>query len=212
MEAREGPEFDSDAARRNRRGQQSWTTAQCAARRPQRRSRCFARAEEADDLDAERCRLGRCEHHHRRERRAADSAETQSRKRARDCRISTEQNRPMIRILNLNSATEKQLLRARQFRDIEAERVAARIIAGVRNRGDASLFAWTKKLDRSSLNSKTIYIPCRGAALRLSLPGRNEFTSPRFLDAVEHAAKNVRAVAEKHLPRTWSLTVEPGVK
>ena len=118
----------------------------------------------------------------------------------------------MIRILNLNSATEKQLLRARQFRDIEAERVAARIIAGVRNRGDASLFAWTKKLDRLSLNSKTIYIPCRVAALRPSLPGRNEFTSPRFLDAVKHAAKNVRAVAEKQLPRTWSLTVEPGVK
>src|SRR5580704_16702151 len=103
VEAREGAEFNSDAARRNRRGQQSWTTAQCAARRPRRRSRCFARAEEADDLDAERYRLGRCEYHHRRKRRAADSAETQGRKRARDRPISTEQNRPMIRILKLNS-------------------------------------------------------------------------------------------------------------
>jgi histidinol dehydrogenase len=118
----------------------------------------------------------------------------------------------MIRILKLDASTEKQLLRARQFRDIEAECVATKIIADVRKRGDAALFAWTKKLDRLSLNSKTIYIPCRGAALRPSLPGRNEFTSPRFLDAVKHAAKNVRAVAEKQLPRTWSLTVEPGVK
>jgi histidinol dehydrogenase len=117
----------------------------------------------------------------------------------------------MIRILKLSPATEKQLLRARQFRDIEAERVAARIIADVRKRGDAALFAWTKKLDRLNLTSKTIHIPCRGAALRPSLPSRNEFTSPRFLDAVKHAAKNVRAVAEKQLPRAWSLSVEPGV-
>ncbi len=34
---------------------------------------------------------------------------------------------------------------------------------------------------------------------------------PTFLDAVKHAAKNVRAVAEKQLPRPWSLAVEPGV-
>src|SRR5580698_3808193 len=212
MEAREGPEFDFDAARRDRRRQQSRVTAQCSARRPQPRSRCVARAEETYDFDAERCRLGRCEHHHRRERRPADSAETQSRKGASDRRIPLEQNRPMIRILKLDATTEKQLLRARQFRDIEAERVATKIIADVRKRGDAALFAWTKKLDRLSLNSKTTYIPCRVAALRPSLPGRNEFTSPRFLDAVKHAAKNVRAVAEKQLPRTWSLTVEPGVK
>ncbi len=118
----------------------------------------------------------------------------------------------MIRILKLNAATEKQLLRARQFRDTEAERVAAKIIADVRKRGDTALFAWTKKLDRQNLNSKNVYIPCRGAALlRPSLPRRNESTSTRFLEAVKHAAKNVRAVAEKQLPRPWSLTVEPGV-
>src|SRR5580704_1518430 len=108
----------------------------------------------------------------------------------------------MIRILKLNAATEKQLLRARQFRDTEAERVTATIIADVRKRGDAALFAWTKKLDRQNLNSKNVYIPCRGAALlRPSLPTRNESNSTRFLEAVKHAAKNVRTVAEKQLPR-----------
>ena len=60
----------------------------------------------------------------------------------------------MTRILQLTAATEKQLLRARQFRDTDAERVAAKIIADVRKRGDAALFAWTKKLDRLNLNSK----------------------------------------------------------
>ena len=122
----------------------------------------------------------------------------------------------MIRILELTAATEKQLLRARQFRDTEAERVAAKIIVDIRKRGDTALFAWTKKLDGLDLTAKSIYLPCRGAALlRPSLPGRNESTSarvsPAFLRAVKHAAKNVRAVAEKQLPRPWSLAVEPGV-
>src|ERR1700744_6151841 len=122
----------------------------------------------------------------------------------------------MIRILKLNAATEKQLLHARQFRDIEAERVAAKIIADVRKRGDTALFAWTKKLDRLNLTTKTVHLPCRGAALlRPSLPGRNESTnnlgSPDFLRAIKHAAKNIRAVAEKQLPNPWSLSVEPGI-
>jgi histidinol dehydrogenase len=122
----------------------------------------------------------------------------------------------MIRILKLDAATEKQLLRARQFRDVVAERVAAKIIADIRKRGDAALFAWTKKLDRKHLNSKSVCISCRGAALlRPSLPGRKKSTSapisPTFLRAIKHAAGNVRAVAEKQLPRPWTLEVEPGV-
>jgi histidinol dehydrogenase len=122
----------------------------------------------------------------------------------------------MTRILKLTAATEKRLLRARHFRDIEAERVAAKIIADVRKHSDSALFAWTKKLDRLNLNSKNVYLPCRGTALlRPSLSRRSESTStrvsPDFLRAVKHAAKNVRAVAEKQLPRPWSLTVEPGV-
>jgi histidinol dehydrogenase len=122
----------------------------------------------------------------------------------------------MIRILKLDASTEERLLRARQFRDIEAERVAAKIIADVRKRGNAALFAWTKKLDRQNLTSKTVHVSCRCAALlRPSLPGRNDSSSHSvssdFLRAVKHAARNVRAVAEKQLPRPWSLTVESGV-
>jgi histidinol dehydrogenase len=122
----------------------------------------------------------------------------------------------MTRILQLNTATEKQLLRARQFRDLEAERVAGKIIADVRRRGDAALFAWTSKLDRLNLSTRTVWIPCTGAApLRPNLPGRQESisasVSPSFLRAIHHAAKNIRAVAEKQLPRPWSLTVEPGI-
>jgi histidinol dehydrogenase len=133
----------------------------------------------------------------------------------------------MTRILKLNAATEKQLLGARQFRDTEAERISARIIGDVRKRGDTALFAWTGKLDRLALNSKNVWVPCTRPAARsteahsvrlgverrdgVGSPERKVSTSAEFLRAVKHAAKNVRAVAEKQLPRPWSLTVEPGV-
>jgi histidinol dehydrogenase len=122
----------------------------------------------------------------------------------------------MTRILQLHASTESQLLRARQTRDIEAERVAAKIIADVRKRGDAALFAWTKKLDRQNRNSRTLYLRCTGAAPeRPNLPRRSDSTSPRvspaFLRAIDHAAKNIRTVAEKQLPLPWSLRVDEGI-
>ncbi len=126
---------------------------------------------------------------------------------------------PPMRILKLTPATEKQFLGARQSRDTEAERIAAKIIAEVRRDGDAALFAYAKKLDRLDLNSKNVWLPCTGAALlypearrvRPTLSGRKGSTASVFLRAVQHAAKNVRAISEKQLPRAWSLDVEPGV-
>jgi len=110
-----------------------------------------------------------------------------------------------MRVLKLTSAVEKQLLRARQQRDVQGERVAARIVADVRRRGDSALFAWTKKLDGTNLADEGVWISRKeinGAAARV---GRD------FLRAVGHAAKNVRQVAEKQLPRPWTMEVEPGV-
>ena len=100
----------------------------------------------------------------------------------------------MIRILKLDGATEKQLLRARQFRDTDAERVAATIVSDVCKRGDAALFAWTKKLDRLNLSSANVWQSSTGGTTpRHNLPGRYESTSVEFLRAIKHAAKNVRA-------------------
>jgi histidinol dehydrogenase len=121
-----------------------------------------------------------------------------------------------MRILKLIPSTEKRLLRARQLRDLEAERVAAKIIADVRNHGDSALFAHTKKFHAIDLRHAGVWLSCRGAApLRPNLPGRlkstSDWVSPAFLRAIKHATKNIRAIAEKQLPRPWSLTVEPGV-
>jgi len=92
----------------------------------------------------------------------------------------------MTRILQLNARSEQQLLRARQFRDTEAERVAAKIIADVRRRGEAALIAWTKKLDRLSLTSENVWLSSTGATLlRPSLPGRKNYLGLFFLQVVE---------------------------
>jgi histidinol dehydrogenase len=110
-----------------------------------------------------------------------------------------------MRILKLTSAVEKQLLRARHNHDVEAERVAVRIVGDVRRRGDLALFAWTKKLDGIDLRSEGVWIS------RREIDSASADVNADFLRAVKHAAHNVRRVAEKQLPRRWTLEVERGV-
>jgi histidinol dehydrogenase len=110
-----------------------------------------------------------------------------------------------MRILKLTAAVEKRLLQARQNRDIEAERVAARIVGDVRRRGNSALFAWTKKLDRVDLREKDVWITRGEIAEAAAGVGAD------FLQAVKHAVRNVKCVAEKQLPRPWTIEVEPGV-
>lgn len=110
-----------------------------------------------------------------------------------------------MKIVKLTSGVERRLLRARRERDLLAERVASRIVADVRRRGDVALREWTKKFDgvdvRSGLWVSQREIERAGNAASQELRG-----------AVEHAARNIRAVAEKQLPRGWALDVEPGVR
>jgi histidinol dehydrogenase len=110
-----------------------------------------------------------------------------------------------MRILKLSGAVEKRLLAARERRDVEAEKVAAQIIADVRRRGDAALFSWTKKLDGINLARDGMWVSQR------EIEAAQKSVSANFLRAVKHAMANVRKVAEKQLPGNWSLEVEPGV-
>jgi histidinol dehydrogenase len=110
-----------------------------------------------------------------------------------------------MRILKLNAVLEKRLLAARERGDVQAETVAAKIIADVRRRGDAALFSWTKKLDGINLARQGIWISQREIA------EAQKSVSVDLLQAVKHAIRNVRKVAEKQLPRDWSIEVEPGV-
>jgi histidinol dehydrogenase len=111
-----------------------------------------------------------------------------------------------MRILKLTPKLQKQLLAARSAPDAEALRVAARIIADVKRRGDAALFAWSKKLDGVDLRRSDLWIGAEEIA------AARKAAVPEFLRAVEHAAANVRCVAEKQLPQPWTIEVEPGVR
>src|SRR5579862_162570 len=111
-----------------------------------------------------------------------------------------------MRILKLTDAVERSLLRARHERDRGAERIAAGIIADIRKRGDVALAAWAQKLDGVDLRRNGIWISQR------EIRAASKQVSPDFLRALRHAATNIRRVAEKQLPRPWSLKVERGVK
>src|SRR5467141_253243 len=111
-----------------------------------------------------------------------------------------------MRIVRLTPAVEKKLLRARQEHDAEAERIASKIVDDIRRRGDTALSAWVKKLDDIDLRRESLWI-AEG-----EIRAARKQVSRDFLRAVEHAARNVRRVAERQLPKPWTMEVEPGVK
>jgi histidinol dehydrogenase len=110
-----------------------------------------------------------------------------------------------MRIVKLTAALEKQLLSARQHRDVDAERIAARIVGDVRRRGDPAVFAWAKKLDGADLRRHGVWVS------RREMVAAAKNVSGDFLRAVKHASRNVQRVAEKQLPSPWTVEVEPGV-
>jgi histidinol dehydrogenase len=111
-----------------------------------------------------------------------------------------------MRVLKLTEAVASKLLADRRGGDPAADRVAGAIIADVRHRGDAALFAWCRKLDHARLTPKKLWISRR----EIDLAGRG--VSPQLRDALAHAARNIRRVAERQRPRPWSIDVEPGVR
>src|SRR5271155_10048 len=111
-----------------------------------------------------------------------------------------------MRVLRLASAIEEKILAQRHGRDLVAERAAARIIRDVRQRGDAALFYWTKRFDGLSLQRNSVWVS------RDELARASRRVPAAFLDAVDHAARNIRAVARCQKPKDWTLEVEPGVR
>ncbi|MGH9815400.1 MAG: histidinol dehydrogenase [Candidatus Acidiferrales bacterium] len=112
----------------------------------------------------------------------------------------------MIRILQLTERVTRRVLARRKSSGKAAQRVAAGIVGDVRRRGDRALFGWSRRLDGLQLDAATLWI--KPEEIRAA---RRE-VSTEFLRAVEHAARNIRRVAERQLPRPWSLRVEPGVR
>src|ERR1700730_15240807 len=110
-----------------------------------------------------------------------------------------------MRIVRLTKTVERELLRGRRERDEKAHRVATRIIADVQKRGDVAIREWTEKFDGMDLRAG-LWVSSRDIE-----KARNNIADETQV-AMEHAARNIRAVAERQLPREWTLEVEPGIK
>jgi histidinol dehydrogenase len=110
-----------------------------------------------------------------------------------------------MRIVTLSRETEARLFRAREQEDRAALTAATKIVGDVRKRGDRALSEWAKRLDGVDLERQGLWISQREFA------AAKRRVSREFLKAVEHAAVNVRRVAERQLPHEWALTVERGV-
>src|ERR1700681_2245996 len=109
-----------------------------------------------------------------------------------------------MRIVRLAKKGERALLRGRRERDEKAHRVAARMSANVRKRGDVAIREWTKKCDGVDLRAGMWF------SSRDIEEARKDIAEKTRL-AMEHAARNIRVVAERQLPGEWTLEVEPGV-
>lgn len=110
-----------------------------------------------------------------------------------------------MRILRLTKKTERALLKARLQLEARAHQAAARIVDDVRRRGDTAVDHWARKLDDADVRGKRLWISpeqMKAARSRVDV---------ELLRAIEHAARNVRRVAERQLPQEWTFEVEPGV-
>jgi histidinol dehydrogenase len=111
-----------------------------------------------------------------------------------------------MRIVKLTEAVAEKFFARRGSHDSSAETIASRILGDVRRNGDAALFRWVNQLDGLKLTSKTMWIG------RAQLRAARRDVPRDLLAAIEHAARNIRRVAEKQLPRSWTISVEPGVR
>lgn len=110
-----------------------------------------------------------------------------------------------MKIVKLTRSVERRLLGSRRERDLQAQRVASRIVGDVRRRGDVALREWSKKFDGVELRSG-MWVSQR------EIEKAGKAASKELRGAIEHAARNIRIVAEKQLPRGWALDVESGVR
>jgi histidinol dehydrogenase len=113
----------------------------------------------------------------------------------------------MLRIIR---STDKVALgrldRARQASLAEAERVARRILDDVRREGDRALIRYTRRLDHLDLRKEGFTVSAEEVR-----HARRE-VAPGFVRALRVAAKNIRAVARRQLPREWQAANNTGVK
>jgi histidinol dehydrogenase len=109
----------------------------------------------------------------------------------------------MIRIIpSSNQAAVAALLAPSRVRDAATERTAARIVEDVRRQGDAALLNYARRFDGLNGALEITRDEMRAAAATVS---------PKVRRALRQAARHIRAVAKRQVPRGWRARVAPGV-
>ncbi len=108
----------------------------------------------------------------------------------------------MIRILETKQVG--RLLARKAARFTEAEAVVRPILEAVRRCGDRALVEYARQFDR--LERKSVRVP------QPELRAARQALTPEFRAAVDTAAANIRAYAERQMPRPWSAQIKPGLQ
>jgi histidinol dehydrogenase len=105
-----------------------------------------------------------------------------------------------------DSRAVSRLFEARAANLGSAEAVARRIIANVRRQGDRALARYSRQFDDVDLRKV-------GMAVTVDEVERAYTNlSQSFVEALRTAAKNIRAVARRQLPRSWQIQPLPGTQ
>ncbi|HZI77962.1 MAG TPA: histidinol dehydrogenase [Vicinamibacterales bacterium] len=109
----------------------------------------------------------------------------------------------MLRIVDSkNRRAVQALLAPERVRDAATDRRVAAIVSGVRKGGDAALLRYARTFDGLDGPIEITATEMRRAAA----------TVPRDVRAaIRDAARNIRTVAKKQVPRGWRVRVAPGV-
>ena len=109
----------------------------------------------------------------------------------------------MLKIVDSkNRRAVAALLNPERVRDAATDRRVARIVADVRASGDAAVLRYARQLDRLDGPLEIGVDEMRRAATRV----------PRSVRAaIRAAARNIRTVATRQVPRGWRARVAPGV-
>jgi histidinol dehydrogenase len=96
------------------------------------------------------------------------------------------------------------LLKRKAARLSEAEETVRPILENVRRRGDKALLEYARQFDGFTRPSvRVAAADLRAASKRLE---------PAFREAVETASANIRAYAQRQMPREWSSEMRPGLR
>ncbi len=113
----------------------------------------------------------------------------------------------MLRIIkSTDKVAMLRIMRARGSSLAAAERVAARILVEVRRHGDRALVRYAKNFDRLDLDKTGFEVSQEEIRAAYGQVPRG------FVAALRVAARNIRAVARRQLPRPWQLNTSAGVK